>query len=219
MAGGGACADAVDPARDAREVCPRWLEEAPADWWVRALRGAGTDTALPRFDLWCVPGTKSLSLHRDELILCAQFPPHALRAALAGDVGDGTACECAVRWQAGLRGRLDSAGAQVRMLAGERPGAAPARGATRAGVLHLRALQAHDAASAGASQRDIAQALFGDAATLARWSADGELRAQVRHLLQRARAYVDGGYLALAGVTDGACPTGADMDPGDEACR
>lgn len=85
---------------------------------------------------------------------------------------------------------------------------------TRAALLHLRALQALDAAQAGASHRDIAQALFGLEAAVRRWNEDGELRAQVRHLLRRAEAYMGGGYLALAGVRHGAA-----KPPGDEPVR
>jgi hypothetical protein len=85
---------------------------------------------------------------------------------------------------------------------------------TRSALLHLRALQAPDAAQAGASHRQIAQTLFGLEVVMLRWHEDGELRAQIRHLLRRARAYMGGGYLALAGVRrTGACP------PGDETLR
>ena len=45
----------------------------------------------------------------------------------------------------------------------------------------------------------IAAALFGEAAVGARWSHDGDLRAQVRHLIRRGRKLVDGGYRTLLG--------------------
>jgi len=60
----------------------------------------------------------------------------------------------------------------------------------------------------------IAQALFGLEAIVLRWHEDGELRAQVRHLLRRAEAYMTGGYLALAGVLHSAA-----NHPGDEPVR
>ena len=89
-----------------------------------------------------------------------------------------------------------------------------ARSATRAALLHLRALQALDASQAGGSHRDIAQALFGLEAIVLRWHEDGELRAQVRHLLRRAEFFMNGGYLSLAGVLDPAAKS-----PGDEPVR
>ena len=75
-----------------------------------------------------------------------------------------------------------------------------ARRAARAPVLHLRALQALDAAQGGATHREIAEVVFDADAVRSRWSADSELRAQVRHLLSRAEGFVRGGYLRLAGV-------------------
>ena len=78
-------------------------------------------------------------------------------------------------------------------------------------LLHLRALQALDATQAGAHHRDIAGALFGADAVQSRWSADSELRAQVRHVLTRAEEFMRGGYLALAGVRQQPI-----HDPGDE---
>jgi hypothetical protein len=51
--------------------------------------------------------------------------------------------------------------------------------------------------AAGATQREVAQALFGAAVVAERWYALGELRAQVRRLARRGRALVDGGYRRL----------------------
>jgi hypothetical protein len=69
--------------------------------------------------------------------------------------------------------------------------------AKRSALVHMRALQAYDGAVMGASQREIARVLFGDAAVAGKWHSDGELRAQVRYLIARARAYVGGGYINL----------------------
>lgn len=222
MAADGGCADAVDPELDARQAHPCWLDQAPADWWVRASAGEPGVVGAVRFDLWRIPGRKALSLSERGLALRARAQSHAtqaVHAVLASDVGDGLRCDCFARWRGGHQGRLDRLEGQVRMFAGERPRVAFAHGATRAGLLHLRALQACDALRSGASQRDIAQALFGDGAVAGRWHADGELRAQVRHLLRRARAFIDGGYLALAGVVERQRRTPGDGDPGDESGR
>ena len=81
-------------------------------------------------------------------------------------------------------------------------------------MLHLRALQALDASQAGARHRDIAGAVFGADAVRTRWTADSELRAQVRHLLSRAKGLKRGGYLSLAGVRQQHTSV-----PGDEPVR
>lgn len=123
-----------------------------------------------------------------------------MRLSLSGTVVDGAAYVSAVPLTPRLRGQLDIFNAQAQALEGHALQVDPARQVTRAGLLHLRALQALDASQAGASHRDIAQALFGLEAVVLRWHEDGELRAQVRHLLQRAETFMVSGYLALAGV-------------------
>jgi len=78
----------------------------------------------------------------------------------------------------------------------------PSRTATR----HLRMIQTLDGRIAGASHRDIAEVLFGDPAVRRGWSADGDLRAQVRYLARRSAELSSGGYRQLAGLIE---------DPGD----
>lgn len=76
----------------------------------------------------------------------------------------------------------------------------------RIALLHMRSLQTVDGLDAGATQREIAQALFGAAVVAERWHDLGELRAQVRRLARRGRALVDGGYrclLQIEGAGDG----------------
>lgn len=62
----------------------------------------------------------------------------------------------------------------------------------------LQALRVHDALMAGASQREIARALFGASALPAWSSARGDsLRSRVRRLVAQARRLAGGGYRAL----------------------
>lgn len=178
------------------------------------MRASGSHAAVGRFDLWRIPGRKRLTLGDAELTLTAELSALNLRVALGRDVADDAAYACAVPLTPALRGQLDAFSRQAKALQGESPTVAPARAVTRAALLHLRALQALDAAQAGASHRDIAQALFGLEAVVLRWHEDGELRAQVRHLLRRAEGYMTGGYRDLAGV-----PPAAAKHPGDEALR
>lgn len=54
-----------------------------------------------------------------------------------------------------------------------------------------------DGLAAGASQRELAVGLFGNAAVARRWQPDGALRAQVWYLIHRARALMAGEYRSL----------------------
>lgn len=172
------------------------------------------DAVARRFDLWRIPGRKRLALDGPDLALTADLSDQRMRLSLSGALADGAAYASAVPLTPRLRGQLDTFNAQAQALEGHAPQVDPARPVTRAALLHLRALQALDALQAGASHRDIAQALFGLEAIVLRWHEDGELRAQVRHLLRRAEAYMTGGYLALAGVLHSAA-----NHPGDEPVR
>lgn len=218
MASGGACDSVEDPDLDAREAHPQWLTSLDDLLLVRAARRPAADPKRDRFDLWRIPGRKRLAQDADGLTLTAELSAQRLRVTLADELADDVAYAVAAPLSPRLRGRLAAFDAQARMLAGEAPRVPAAHPVTRAALLHLRALQALDGAHAGASQRDIAQALFGLEAVVRRWQADGELRAQVRHLLRRARAYRDGGYLTLAGVQRISADAVEDA-PGNEPAR
>lgn len=195
---------------DARNAHPLWLSSSDGLLHVRAAH----DAATRRFDLWRIPGRKRLALDGPDLALTADFSAQRMRVSLSGTVADGVPYANAVPLTPRLRGQLDTFNAQAQALQGHVPQVDPARPVTRSGLLHLRGLQALDASQAGASHRDIAQALFGLEAVVLRWHEDSELRAQVRYLLQRAETYMTGGYLALAGVSHPAA-----KDPGDERVR
>ena len=68
--------------------------------------------------------------------------------------------------------------------------------AQRAPLL-MRTLRALDADLAGATDRQIAEALFGPARVAAEWSRTSPLRQPVRDLLERGRFYLNGGYRDL----------------------
>jgi len=203
---------AEHPDKDARNAQPLWLSSSDDLLHVRPAH-ARNSTAR-RFDLWRIPGRKRLSLDGPGLALIADLKAHRMRLSLSCFLADGAAYASAAPLAPHLRGQLDTFSAQAQALEGHTPQVDPARAVSRAALLHLRALQAFDASHAGASHRDIAQALFGLEAVVLRWHEDGELRAQVRHLLRRAEAYVTRGYLALAGVSHPHAKL-----PGDERVR
>lgn len=209
----GGCDGAEDPTLDARKAHPLWITATDDLLHVRAS-SARSAPGQQSFDLWRVPGRKRLALGDAGLTLLAEVSAQRLHVSLAADLVDGTPYAVTAPLGPGLRGQFESFTAQAQALEGNVPAEPSARAVTRAALLHLRALQALDGLQVGASHRDIAQALFGLEAVALRWQADGELRAQVRHLLRRAEAYMEGGYLVLAGVGRTAA-----RPPGDEPMR
>lgn len=68
----------------------------------------------------------------------------------------------------------------------------------------LEILRAHDARLQGASQRDIAMLLFGEARVREDWAGRSEyMRMRVQRLLRSAESLVAGGYRALCGLRVG----------------
>lgn len=194
---------------DGRDAQPLWLSSSDDLLHVRAAHA--NNAAARRFDLWRIPGRKRLTLDGPDLTLTADLSAQRMRLSLSGALADGTAYASTVPLSPHLRGDLAAFNTQAHALEGHVLRVDPARPVTRAALMHLRALQALDASQAGASHRDIAQALFGLEAVVLRWHEDSELRAQVRHILRRAEAFMAGGYLALAGIAHLAA-----KDPGDE---
>lgn len=194
----GGCKVAEDPRLDARRAHPLWTAAADAPLQVRAINAHDTST-WPVFSFWKIPGRKHLSHAGSQLNITADYGPNRLRASLSSELEDGAAYGLTVPLDAHLRSRLTGYQVQANAIQGKWP-SADARRITRASLLHLHALQALDAWQAGAHHRDIAGALFGVDSVGKRWTADSELRAQVRHLLTRAEGLMRGGYLVLAGV-------------------
>ena len=183
---------------------------------MRALHAHHAPARSPTtaaFDLWRIPGRKCLEGSGDAVLTTAIGTRHA-RILLDAGLKDGSAYVCTVPLTPHLRGRLGEFQDLAALLDGDPLPSSPARPVSRAGLLHLRALQALDAMQARASHRDLAIALFGLESVRADWHADGVLRAQVRHLVSRAEGFMRQGYLSLAGLRQG--HTGA---PGDETVR
>lgn len=147
------------------------------------------------FDPWRFPGLKQLVHTGDDLFFGARTGASVARVCLAPNFDPGLPCR--ITLPAGIEQKAGELA--LRSLSPD-PALNLSSTATRVQLLHMRCLQALDALQAGLRQRDIAAAVFGAEAVDTNWHTDGELRAQVRHLIGRARALVDGGYLALAGV-------------------
>jgi hypothetical protein len=186
-----------DPARDARDAHPDWFPDSASVIQVYPDADPTDDALL--FQLWHIPGRKQLTHDGKRLVLTTQLIDRKLRMALSPALEDGMAYAYAVRAGCQLRERwraieadlamLDAASAHHSAIATDRPG--------RTAMLHMRTLQALDGTLAGASQRGVAEVLFGIAAVAERWHDDSDLRAQVRRLIRRGQTLMAGGYRHL----------------------
>lgn len=192
-----------DPARDARDAQPVWLPDPDGLPQLHPDAAAAPDA--PVFALWRMPGRKQLAHDGQRLLLTAYRPEGTLRAAFSPTLEHGMAYAHGLASGARLRERWHAAGAAMERLDAfyghnaARPSLhAHAHGRPdRIALLHMRSLQTLDGLAAGATQRQIAQALFGATLVAERWHDLGEMRAQVRRLARRGRALVDGGYRRL----------------------
>jgi hypothetical protein len=193
----GGCIVLESPRRDARDCDPPWLD-TPAHT-LRLIGGAQRADHCSAFDLWRLPGRKRLIVCGEELHLTAERSHPPLRLMLGAGIRDGGAFAYVVPAVADMRVVLSEIGRVQKAFAmNVLPAAHPDRARpSRTALLHTRALQALDGAAAGASQRELAEVLFGTEAVAERWLPDGELRAQLRHLLRRGRGFMNGGYRAL----------------------
>jgi hypothetical protein len=184
-----------DPKLDARVARPIWRLEAKRRVKLRAAEPG--DEREP-FSLWTIPGPKRLVHDGRRLLLNAYPGRDPLHLTLGQDVHDGEPFEYVLTPRPDMEEQWRGIQRQQRLLTeGESPAFAVAPRPDRVALLHMRALHALDASADGASQREIAVSLFGEESTAANWHPDSELRAQVRHLLRRARALMAGGYRSL----------------------
>ena len=191
----------IDPRLDAREASPVWAIGAPAP--VRLVcdeyRSAdGRETPVGHFSIWHLAGRKSLFGDGADLQLMIRSSPQSARLRVAdrlcaGDrfayqIPAGAAQDAALRTVAAFHA-LHGVPSDGPQRAVGRPG--------RTDLFHARALQVLDGLAAGASQRELATAIFGHAAVARGWRPDGALRAQVRYIIRRARALMAGEYRSL----------------------
>lgn len=162
---------------------------------VRPAPSAGAEPGTV-FRLWRVPGRKHLLHAGTDLVFCSAHGQRRLCASLALNLKEGACCHVTVP----VDTRRAEGRAQCQWLTGDPGQPCPATAVSRVDLLHMRFLQALDALQAGCTQRGVAIVLFGSETVAARWHTDSELRAQVRHILTRAQALMNGGYLHLAGV-------------------
>lgn len=194
----GACDVDLDPRLDARQAHPVWIGAEDRLPHLRPAQVRGSASDGPVFGLWRIRGRKHLLHAGADLILSALGGRQRLQTSVSPALAEGSVCRLSLP----PGGEAAAASAALQGLRGEHH--APAfRHVSRVDLLHMRGLQALDALQAGCGHREIAEAVFGVDAAAARWHADSDLRAQVRHILSRAKVLMAGGYLRLAGVRPG----------------
>lgn len=187
-----------DPHLDARMADPRWLEP---DTCVALTRVA--DPSADCFDLWRFAGPKRLDLRGAGFELSLPHLQRTRRVSLADTLNSGDPFGYVLPSST----RFEQIHLAVREIASgysrdsmPRVGAVVTQRPARSAVLHMRAVQTLDALGSGASHLQIAEVLFGCAYVKDRWSAESELRAQVRYLIKRAKSLRDGGHRELLDV-------------------
>lgn len=181
-----------DPALDARTAQPVWIEN-PANQ-TRLI--SDSQPTANRFSLWKMPGRKRLTHDGSRLLVTSRAAGRMLRMALEGDIHEGSPIAYLLSADASAPLHWRAIERQLAVLAQGSCGAALAA-PDRTALMHMRSIQALDGRRAGASQRVIAEVLFGIEAVAQRWLQDGELRAQVRHLLHRGEEHSQQHYLRL----------------------
>ena len=182
-----------NPSLDARTAQPMWDQVPEGQLRIVPLED---DTLSRTFSLWTVPGRKMLCHDGSRLRLTVEI--HGTRAHIAihpalqsGDrFGFGFSSATPLPQQAS---RVEAA---VRVVSGDH-GTGAVHAVRREALVHMNILQALDATHAKASQREAARTLFGPSEVTRHWHPDSDLRAKIRHYLQRGRALMRSDYLGL----------------------
>jgi hypothetical protein len=191
-----------DPRKDARAAEPQWLVREDPEILLGPARATHR---APSFDFWAIRGPKTLRDEGSHLSLTLRAGNEAARRVhLANDlwVGDPVAISVS-----GARGIVARAQAAQRLLRSLKCGlkALPERPSLTA-LTHMQTLWALDGDAAGASQREIARALYGMSTDLS-WNADSRWRARVRYLVRCGRERSKEGYRRIAGVEKECSPS------------
>jgi hypothetical protein len=188
-----------DPDQDSRAVDPLW--QIPADTEV-LLAPKHTGGEAPRFDLWKIPGSKSLRADGGQLCLTTRAGSAVVhRVRWATDLAQGDRMEVSFIAGRQIRARNRAAQGFLRSFDSVAPQAVSSSRPSLTSLTHMRILQALDGAAAGASHRELACAVFG-AFTAENWDSDSVWRRRVRYLLQCGRARCTHGYRRMLGLDE-----------------
>lgn len=174
-----------NPGLDAREAHPAWRSESAHLVQIHPDLAPTADAVL--FDVWRIAGHKHLFHEGQHMVLTAWLPGRWRSFALAPALEYGMACVHVGR----------NGDAELPPVADEASWSCSRPRPSRAMLLEAHTLQALDAMLAGATLREVAEALHGTAVVASDWHADSALRARVRRLAQRGAVLMRGGYRRL----------------------
>ena len=183
-----------NPHLDARVAEPMWRPRPEGELRIVPLKEASPGNS--RFDLWTVPGKKTLSHDGRSLILSLQGVGSGMRIALDTQLCDGTAFGYVMPSPIPTVQPAKRFDAIIRTPAARRAHAF-ATEVSRDAIMHMHTLQALDGVLSGASQRDVGSALFGIDHAMVSWTPDGGLRARTRHYIRRGRELMTGAYVHM----------------------
>jgi hypothetical protein len=194
MLGGGDCDFFEDPDCNAREAFPLWQPDP--DITLSLVPDEDPETIAPVFNLWTMHGHKVLEHDGRRLILKLGRYGRFWQVCIASALDTAMPFTFAVAPGDHAAARLREAHEMLTVLAGQRGDFVGGRGAAEP-IITMQSLQALDGHLAGASERDIAIAIFGQRAVSQKWHGDSEMRAKVRYLIRRGHKMMDGGYRSL----------------------
>jgi hypothetical protein len=186
-----------DPREDSRALEPLWHRSRNDLILVRER----ANSAAPVFNFWAIPGRKTLQLASDGITVVARSGPRASRIRLTGDLTDGDPFSISIEAGRGVGARARAAREFLLGPVNSGPSVDNHHPALRSAVLHMQRLQALDGEAAGASHRQIAEAVFGHI-TNKEWI-NSASRARVRYLLKSAHAHCEYGYRNMLGAHKG----------------
>ena len=177
------------PARDAMVF---WRSE-----FVTGLLRAGqqvraADTTLP-FSLWSEPGRKAIAIGPDgaQVIIQAAGGSHRLLFEAPDDLSEPMDLELRLDAPDGNRDQFEAARRFLFERQGDRARTLPVH--PRAPLM-MQMLQVADGRALGASQREIAEVLFGTDEVAAEWAVSDRLKSRIRYLERRGTVFIQGGY-------------------------
>ncbi|HQS44816.1 DUF2285 domain-containing protein [Reyranella sp.] len=180
-----------NPKHDARDALPFWRPDP--DIALPIVPDEDPETVAPVFDLWTFPGRKTIGHDGGRLALKLTRRGRSWHVHIAGALDATMPFTFAIAPDDRADARLREAKELLAVIATRPAGFTGQRGATEP-IITMQSLQALDGHLAGASEREIAIAIFGARIVKEKWHGDSELRARVRYLVHRGRALMNGGY-------------------------
>lgn len=174
------------------------------DWFKGTLRvGAQRrpSPSTPPFTLWSERGRKAIfvGIESAHVILQSDGAGHRLVFEDRSDLSAQIDLELRIDAMKTDRSQFEAA---RRFLFERYHEIAPQRPLHPRAPRMMQMLQVIDGRAAGASQREVAEVLFGAEAVAEEWRSSDRLKSRVRYLEQRGSFFINGGYRTLLGPSD-----------------